>query len=438
MHVPILKPFLCLPIAMSLQDGSWREVANNPHCLEIIENNPHMTFEIDPPFHRILRADAKEMSYRKTDHEVKTRIHWGQRKLLMSEIEFLTLLRRDRLRLSLVVYAGAAPGSHIPYLCKLFPDVHFLLVDPANFNVRESERVTIIQDLFTDELAERIARDNRDRTIYFVSDIRTADPDTNTQDEVERRVRWDQASQMRWHDLLDSKRSMLKFRLPWDLSTRTVPDLEYEDETEYLDGDIYLPVWGPQKTTECRLITRQGMEGARTLYNNKKYESQLMYFNNVTRHSLYSHDITGQGIDHCYDCMAEIHILKGYLLEFTDVKYDELAGETSRMSRDISRLIPGGRTLLSPNPDPATRKHNIKRRQYRENRPAHEHAADEHKRRADDQRDRDRARPWQTAPGHRNHWQGDDAGHEWHPIQPTDLRFQLDRGLCKRCRHNFT
>jgi hypothetical protein len=423
---------------MTTQDDSWKEVENNPHCLEIIENNPHMTYEIDPPFHRILRANAREMSYRKTDHEVKTRIHWGQRKLLMSEIEFLTLLRKTGLRQSLVVYAGAAPGSHIPYLCRLFPEVHFLLVDPANFNVRESERVTIIQDLFTDELAERIARDNRNRPIYFVSDIRTADPDSNTHDEVERRVRWDQASQMQWHDLLKSRRSMLKFRLPWDLSTPTVPDLEYEDETEYLDGDIYLPVWGPQKTTECRLITREALPRARTRYDNKKYESQLMYFNNVTRHSLYGHDVTGQGIDHCYDCMAEIHILREYLLEFTDVRHNELAGEISRMSQDISRLIPGGRTLLSPNPDPATRKQNIKRRQYRDNRPAHEQAADEHRRRADNQRDRDRARAWQTVPGRRNHGQGDDAGHDWHPIQTSDLRLDLDRQICKRCCHCFT
>jgi cap2 methyltransferase len=416
---------------MATEHDSWKEVENNPHCLEIIQNHPHMTYEIDPPFHRILRADAREMPYRKTDREVKTRIHWGQRKLLMSEIEFLTLLRKAGLRRSLVVYAGAAPGSHIPFLCRLFPDVHFLLVDPADFNVRESSRVSIIQDLFTDELAEQIAREHADKAIYFVSDIRTADPDANTEDEVERRVRWDQASQMRWHDLLNSRRSMLKFRLPWDLSKPGVPDVEYEEETEYLDGDIYLPVWGPQKTTECRLITHAGRPGARTMYNNKKYESQLMYFNNVTRHSLYSHDVTGQGLDHCYDCMAEIHILQEYLLEFSHLGLDEMAGEISRMSRDISRMIPGGRTLLSPNPDPATRKANIKRRQYRDNRPAHEQAAEDHRRRAAERRARDETRPWQTVPARRA------TGSDWQQIQPYDLRIDLECSICKRCRQGL-
>jgi hypothetical protein len=31
------------------------------------------------------------------------------------------------------VYAGASPGEHIPYLCMLFPQVHFILIDPRPF-----------------------------------------------------------------------------------------------------------------------------------------------------------------------------------------------------------------------------------------------------------------------------------------------------------------
>jgi hypothetical protein len=117
-------------------------------------------------------------------------LHWGQRKLLMSEIAFLMTMRCcpkpsevvvppsspeadgvasvvstvlsagdgrlgtgcDRPDCSVVscthehaagctrkrnvawlVYAGAAPGTHIPALAALFPGVHFVLVDPAPF-----------------------------------------------------------------------------------------------------------------------------------------------------------------------------------------------------------------------------------------------------------------------------------------------------------------
>ena len=57
--------------------------------------------------------------------------HWGQRKLLFSEIEFLTLYGHLA---KTVVYAGAAPGTHINYLSKeLFPEHKWVLVDPAPF-----------------------------------------------------------------------------------------------------------------------------------------------------------------------------------------------------------------------------------------------------------------------------------------------------------------
>jgi hypothetical protein len=38
---------------------------------------------------------------------------------------------------------------------------------------------------------------------------------------------------------------MLKFRLPYPPPNA---------QTEYLDGDLYLPVWGGRTTTESRLI----------------------------------------------------------------------------------------------------------------------------------------------------------------------------------------
>lgn len=349
---------------MSTQNYDWAVLNQNPHCMEIVQNRPTMPFFVDPPFSRTLDDDAEEMMYQSTKDKIRTRVHWGQRKLLMSEIEFLTILKRQNLENALVVYAGAAPGTHIPYLCDLFPEIKFLLVDPAPFKVKTSGQVQIIQDIFTDELASEIARQNTGKSIYFVSDIRTADPDTDKAAEIERKVQSDQDSQMEWHKLLGAKRSMLKFRLPWEI-----------DSTEYLDGDIYLPVWGPQMTTECRLITYEHSPLQTKVYDNKKYESQMMFFNNVTRHSLFQHNVVGEGLDHCYDCMAEIHILKAYLREYPEHRHgDGLYKTIANMSRDISRLITKNRTLLDPTPDNEVRKAGIKRTQYRGARPAHEEA----------------------------------------------------------------
>ncbi len=45
---------------------------------------------------------------------------------------------------SLVVYAGASPGLHIPKLAELFPDLRFLLIDSAPYRAPDCDRVEIL------------------------------------------------------------------------------------------------------------------------------------------------------------------------------------------------------------------------------------------------------------------------------------------------------
>jgi hypothetical protein len=76
-------------------------------------------------------------------------IHWGQRKLLLSEIEFLTKFSVPG---ATVLYAGAAPGTHTLYLIELFPELKFVLVDPAPFSnkLKEGPQCLLRQEFFTD------------------------------------------------------------------------------------------------------------------------------------------------------------------------------------------------------------------------------------------------------------------------------------------------
>ena len=129
----------------------------------------------DIPFARRLEADAPRLPYRRRKGEVKTVIHWGQRKLLLSEIEFLTLYG-ELSSSKVVVYAGAAPGTHISFLSMLFPELKFILYDPAPFTVPESDKINTIQDLFTDEVAKTF----EGRNVLFICDIRSADWATMT------------------------------------------------------------------------------------------------------------------------------------------------------------------------------------------------------------------------------------------------------------------
>ena len=50
----------------------------------------------------------------------------------------------------------------------------------------------------------------------------------------------------------------------------------------------------------------------------RRYEDQLFHFNTVERVLSYRHDIIAPGLDHCYDCRAEVQILTDYLSTMTN------------------------------------------------------------------------------------------------------------------------
>lgn len=76
-------------------------------------------------------ADIKHrLPYQPSKHFVKTTMHNGQVKLLLTEIEFLTYILPSLDTRAIVVYAGSAPSHKYPFLRSLFPNVKFVLVDP--------------------------------------------------------------------------------------------------------------------------------------------------------------------------------------------------------------------------------------------------------------------------------------------------------------------
>ena len=167
-------------------------------------NNNNLGYESrsDFQFTRILNETIGKAKYRRRKDEVKTVCHWGQRKLLFSEIEFLTNLGR---RGDTIVYAGAAPGTHIRYLVDLFPGFKFVLVDPAPFTVKEDQCIEIRQQLFTDEMCEEFNSDKYQEydektdhyhsKVLFISDIRSADPQVLSNEQVEKCVAEDMSSE---------------------------------------------------------------------------------------------------------------------------------------------------------------------------------------------------------------------------------------------------
>ncbi len=251
---------------------------------------------------RLLKENTPELEYKRRKFEFKKSLHWGQLKLMLSEIEFLTLVMKDLYQKSngdeiVVIYAGSAPGHHIKYLSKLFPDIMFRLYDPRDFIIKECDKIEINQCYFTDEIAMKLKEEYNNKpnaNVYFISDIRR-EPAT------EKTVEEDMEMQLQWYKIMNPQLTMFKFRLPWQKGVTT-----------YLEGDIYIQVYPGETSTETRLIIPKNAKMVK--YDNKKYENQLFYHNFVVRKQKFNnYQLYKEGLCGCYDCECYYQIVKSYL-----------------------------------------------------------------------------------------------------------------------------
>ena len=337
---------------------------------------------------RVLDDGAPRARYRRRSTEAKTVVHWGQRKLLLSEIEFLTAHAPRDGAPALVVYAGGAPGTHVRLLARLFPWLQFELIDPAPFTVGSAlPNVTIRQAFFDDAVAAEFAgRPRGSDPLLFISDVRSVDWELCSAEEMERKCALDMSAQMRWHQLMRPLRSLLKFRLPYA-----------PGRTRYLAGELFLQPWGPPTTTEVRLVPdalppRLSRGGAppppplpTRMYDHTEHGERMMHFNTCTRVARYASPVLDAlardargGLDRCYDCVSEAAILRRYLDEVKgSFSAAALPAAVVHLSREVSRECSNGhgRTLLSGNLEPSARKRGMRKRQWVDGAPAYGGAA---------------------------------------------------------------
>ena len=258
------------------------------------------------PFAEVLHPDAPGMEY--SPHFDRKMRHAGQLKLLCSEIAFLN--RFGKTGPCMVVYAGAAPGLHIPRLASMFPDTRFVLIDPEISALDEQEdimpqrkkrrrsddRIEVMRAFMSDALAADLAKRFASDRLLFISDVRVGPPPGRETDRDQQiRIQRDMDAQMGWHRILNANASLLKFRLPWNLT----------EQTHYLNGMICLPIFGKRLTHETRLLVERGAD-MMTVYDNRRYERQMAYFNRVLRVAVYDSGL-------CYDCTAFRRVLAAYL-----------------------------------------------------------------------------------------------------------------------------
>jgi hypothetical protein len=247
------------------------------------------------PFTKMLRCldFVRPIEYSPAVHRMSNALHFGQLKLLLSEIEFLT--RYGHLARK-VVYVGASPGLHIGVLLKMFPDHKFYLYDPVKVYrglANQRDRVVINTRPY----------DARDMKFWsklhhlLISDMRSFNDGMSFR-EKEECVDYDNAFQLQIHLIARPLMASYKFRTSHLHSVTRIPD-----------GEFTLPVWSRRGSAESRLFAGRD-DGVITL-ENMPYEHRMFHFQTRIRRYAYQHNEESVQCN-CYDCVASLHILDEY------------------------------------------------------------------------------------------------------------------------------
>lgn len=313
-----------------------------------------------------ITAKSNVTTYESRSSTEKRAVHWGERKLLINEIEFLSLFwKPSELPTPQCVYIGAAPGTHIDLLAQMYPEITFHLYDPRDFAINDKNsggpKNTIIytgeQGFFTETTAQKWAGRN---DVIMISDIRSEGMEGRNTKDFEQAIIRDMKQQEQWYRIMRPRIASLKFRLPYYTP-------ESIKEFPYLDGYVLKGIWSPASSTETRLVP---IGEFIRVWDISWYEQALAYHNQVYREATrFINFFTGSVNDAInapellneFDSVAEAFVLRGYLitrnpngnipmehvLRLSRYITEELNGWSSiRTTLEILRAIPGHSTVI--------------------------------------------------------------------------------------------
>ena len=258
---------------------------------------------------------------------VKKAVKWGQLKLFTSELQFLNKYWDPKaIPNPIVVYVGAAPGNHINFLAKMFPQITFYLYDSQPFDARLAQLSNVILGLryFQEEDVEAF-KPYSDR-LFFISDIRSLEYEKGFQgiEEYERKneemAMKDMNLQMKWVQELKPVKAHLKFRLPYEYKW-TDKNSKY---VLFLDGDLYKQPWSAPTSTETRLVP--DLELPLRNWDFRVYESMMFYHNNIVRENIkFINPLTNinepicteLGLTQDYDSTVFVTTVREYIAKFS-------------------------------------------------------------------------------------------------------------------------
>ena len=267
---------------------NWKNPKNSPHVSQtwLVADGKYYRSEVAKTYDRIIKEDAPRKEYRRRSEEHKSVVHWNERRLFIEAVEFLTTIKKDRLRRrakerEIVIYSGAAPGHHVNLLTGWFKhDFDFVVFDRRKFQLTTRENLTIRQEPFTD----RTAREYENKGVIFICNTKFMDQHHYD----ERAIKNDMNLQRIWCEILRPKVALLDFRLSWN-----------KGKTEFFQGVLRYPIWGHPSGTDCRMEVmfpqkKNEVDGTITyemplkrMYDHSTHEERMFHFNTIARVQLY-------------------------------------------------------------------------------------------------------------------------------------------------------
>jgi len=317
---------------------------------------------------RIIDYDGPILDYNKESSidsslTLLNNCHWGQLKLLYSELEFLTLCSEQiNINNCLILYIGAGSGGdarikHL-FMKNFYPNISMLLYDPSPFIITEDDNIKIktgVDGYFTDDKVREVLKIANGRQIIYISDIRISDENMAMKEKL---IYENMQEQQRWGIMMGAEMMLLKFRMffykenPEEIyfikneEINVVSDkIIYNKEDKkhksnsnyllYLDGQIYSQIYAGPRSTETRLFVKKikylndankyinvkedGEKYLMKYYDNLRYEGVMNYFNiNIRQKKYYIGDskITSlfiPGLNNIYSSVSSYYIIYRYL-----------------------------------------------------------------------------------------------------------------------------
>ena len=276
---------------------------------------------------------TKKVPYEKSKKIIETLknkpLHWGQLKLFLSELLFLSMFNTKAYT---ILYVGAAEGDHIAKLAEMFFRHKFILYDPRNFSpsLKKYANIEMHNKYFTDDEAKKYKKDGSN--ILFISDIRISEYGkykTTYSEKSEEFVIDDMQYQMDWCKIIKPKKAYLKFRTMY-----------IKEKFDYFDGTIYLQQYSPV-STESRLLTDN--YDKLITYDSKEFDEKMAYYNCCMRPTQKSVRWTKVmeklNLKNTLDMENMLYILEYYLIKEKGKKKDKSDNDVIELFKDIGNFF---------------------------------------------------------------------------------------------------